>query len=379
MTRSLLSALVAIALIAGAWLSGAAAAEYKGAPRTFLWNPEFTDIFDAAKFKKDPPYVIGFSNASISNLWRVTFAHGIEWAAAQNKDKISRFIVTDANDDPSKQISDIQDLLNQDIDALLVSPATAEALDPVVGRAFRDDIPVVMVDRRVTSDENFITFVTASDTALGRISAQWLVEKLGGSGKVVMLPGLAGASPAERRIQAAKEVFDQYPDVEILDLQYTDWSPAKGKTVMSALIQKFGKDIDGVWADSGLQGSGSIEAFLGAGFKAGEIPPHTGGDLNRMYQLAVENDVPICAIDYSPSMGIESVGVVLDVLAGKGIPRRIEVNFQVVVSEGDETESVKADVYLKDYAQMDKPGDLIMGHGLGPDYDPKSFSADYPK
>ena len=354
-------------------------ADYAGAPRTFLWNPELNQLFDAAKFKKAPPYVVGFSNASISNAWRVAFLQGIEWAAAQHRDEIKRLIVTDANDDPTKQISDIQDLLNQDIDILVVSPATEDALDPVVGRAFKSGMPVILVDRKVKTPGNYVSFVTASDTALGRISAQWLVEKLGGSGNIVMLPGMAGTSPAERRIAAAREVFGQHPGIKVLAMEYTNWNPAQGKTVMSALIQRFGHKIGGVWCDSGLQGSGSLEAFIAAGYKPGEIPPHTGGDLNQMYQTVVKYKVPHIGIDYSPSMGIRAITVALDVLHGAGVPRRVEQNFQISISRGDETQSVKADVFDDQYARMDMPGELIMGNGLPGNYDPRTFKVDYPK
>lgn len=365
----------AIGMAAGSAISDG----YDGVPRTFLWNPGVTDIYDASEFKKDGPYVIGFSNASISNPWRVAMLHGIEAAAERNADKLSRFIITDANDDPSKQAADVQDLIAQGVDILLISPATAEALDPVVRRAKRQGIPVVLVDRSVPTKENFISFVTASDQALGRISAQWLAEKLDFEGKVVMLGGLAGASPAENRIKAALEVFNQYPGIEVLETQYTSWSPANGKTIMSALIQKYGDDISGVWADSGLQGSGSIEAFLAAGYGAGTIPPHTGGDFNAMYQLSVQNDVPMVGVDYPPAMGATAFEILFDVLDGKGIPQRIEVNQQVVVSEGHETASVQADVFVKDYALMDKPGSVIMSSGVGADYDPATFKAVYPK
>ena len=369
----------AVAVTVGLLASAALADGYQGVPRTFLWNPGATDIYDAAEYKKDGPYVIGFSNASISNPWRVAMLHGIEAAAERNADKLSRFIITDANDDPSKQAADVQDLIAQGVDILLISPATAEAMDPVIRRAKRQGIPVVLVDRSVPSDENFISFVTASDQALGRISAQWLAEKLGGKGKVVMLGGLAGASPAEARIEAAMEVFNQFPELEVLETQYTSWSPANGKTIMSALIQKYGEDINGVWADSGLQGSGSIEAFLAAGYESGSIPPHTGGDFNAMYQLSVQHEVPMIGIDYPPAMGARAFEVLFDVMDGKGIPKRIEVNQQVVVSEGHETVSVQADVYVSDYALMDKPGSVIMSSGVGADYDPANFKAVYPK
>ncbi|WP_136440703.1 substrate-binding domain-containing protein [Pacificoceanicola onchidii] len=375
--RILKSAAVAASI--GVLASSAFADNYEGVPRTFLWNPGSTDIVDAAEYKKDGPYVIGFSNASISNPWRVAMLHGIEAAAERNADKLERFIITDANDDPSKQAADVQDLIAQGVDILLISPATAEAMDPVIRRAKRQGVPVVLVDRSVPSKENFISFVTASDQALGRISAQWLAETLNFEGKVVMLGGLAGASPAENRIKAALEVFNQYPGIEVLETQYTSWSPANGKTIMSALIQKYGSEISGVWADSGLQGSGSVEAFLAAGYAAGTIPPHTGGDFNAMYQLSVQHDVPMVGVDYPPAMGAKAFEVLFDVLDGKGIPQRIEVNQQVVVSEGHETASVQADVFVKDYALMDKPGSVIMSSGVGADYDPATFSAVYPK
>ncbi len=354
--------------------------EYAGLPRTFLWNPGFNKLVDTGKFKKDGPYTIGFSNASQADLWLVTFFQGVQWAAEKNAAKLSKFIITDANSDPTKQISDIQDLLNQDIDLLLVNPATADALDPILSRAMRQGVPVVTAARRVKSDKSFVSFVTASDTALARMSATWMAEKLDGKGRIVLLPGLAGASPAEMRLKAAKEVFAMFPGIEIIDTQYTSWSPANGKQIMSAIIQRVGADkIDGVWADSGLQGSGSVEAFLNAGVESKDIPPHTGGDLNRMYKLALKHGFPFAGIDYTPSIGIAAVNLAMNVLQGVSVPKRLDVNFQVVISEGDETKSIKADVALKDYVALDKPDDFIMGHGMGPQYDPKTFTANYPK
>lgn len=380
-----LSALMSAPMVTSAQAQDASASAtteqpgYYGVPRTWLWNPGFNNMVDTAKWKKEGPYVIGFSNASISNAWRVAFQHGVLWAAGEHKDQISRFLVTDANDDPAKQISDIQDLISQGVDLLLIAPATEEALDSVVGRAMKEGIPVVMVDRKVSSPENYITFVTASDTAVGRVEAQWLAEYLGGEGDIVMLPGIAGASPAEIRIQTNKEVFAKFPGINVLEMQYTDWNPATGKSVMAALIQKYGDKIDGVLADSALQGYGAIEAFLDAGYKKGEIPPITGGDVARMYQLASEYDVPMVGIDYPTSMGITGVETALNVLNGIAVPDKVEVNMQVVMSPGAETASVKADRFLLDHVSMDDPGDLSPSHGLPSGYNPSTFNPDYPK
>ncbi|MCY4349187.1 MAG: substrate-binding domain-containing protein [Thiotrichales bacterium] len=375
--RTILVGAMAFMVAAGAL--AAQSAGYAGQARTFMWNPGFNDVVDTAQYRKQAPFVIGFSNAGVADGWLVTFKHGVEWAAAQHRDRIGKFLITDANWDADKQIRDIQDLLNQDIDLLLVNPVTLEALDPVLRRTMSAGVPVVSVVRRVKSESAFVSFVTASDTALARLSAQWLVETLGGNGRIVVLPGQAGASPAEFRLRAAREVFAQYPGIEILDVQYTDWSPARGKEIMSALIQAHAGEIDGVWADSGLQGSGSVEAFLNAGVPGKDVPPHTGGDLNYMYQLAHKHGFPFCGIDYTAAIGIDGVRIALDVLDGKSVPTRFDLNFQVVIPEGHETTSVKADVWLRDYVRLDKPGELIMGHGLGEDYDPQTFSADYPR
>ncbi len=376
-TQLALAAAVSLTAVAGA--SAEDKPGYYGVPRTWLWNPGVNSMVDTSKYKKDGPYVIGFSNASISNAWRVAFQHGVLWAAGEHKDEIAHFLVTDANDDPAKQINDIQDLISQGVDLLLIAPATEEALDSVVGRATRQGIPVVLVDRKVTTPENYITFITASDAAVGRIEATWLAEYLKGKGNIVMLPGVAGASPAEIRIRANKEVFAKYPDIKVLDMQYTNWNPATGKQVMAALLQKYGDQIDGVLADSALQGSGAIEAYIDAGYKKGEIPPVTGGDIARMYQLSVEYDVPMVGIDYPTSMGITGVETALDVLHGIAVPAVKEVNMQVVVSEGADTPSVKADRRPLDHVSMDDPGDLSPSNGLPAGYNPATFNPEYPK
>ena len=116
---------IGMALVAATLTSGALADGYQGVPRTFLWNPGTTEIVDAAAYAKKGPYVVGFSNASISNPWRVAMLHGIEAAAERHAAKLRHSIAADASD-PSKQAADVQDLIAQGVDILLISPATAE-------------------------------------------------------------------------------------------------------------------------------------------------------------------------------------------------------------------------------------------------------------
>lgn len=371
-----IAAAVAAASIASTAFAGEA---YKGAPRTYLYNPDVEVCFnDTSQYKKEGPYTIGFSNAGLGDSWRVVMQHSVMTAAAENSDQIEKLIITDAGHDDSKQVADIQDLISRGVDLLIVSANTQQALDPAVTRAMKQGIPVVMMDRRIASD-NFVTFVTASDAMMGRLFAQWIVEKLDGEGNVVMLAGQAGSSPSENREKPAREVFAQYPGINVLETVYSDWSPVKGKQVMQGMIAKHGENIDAVWSAHGLQTPGSVEAFLEAGWAPETIPPHTTADVNGPLQLAIEHDIPMLEVGYPPAMGGISVGVALDVLAGAPVPCIYEINAQIAVSEGHNTPSITTDLRLTDMVVPNGAPDMLVTGGMGQDYDPATYSVDYPK
>lgn len=368
---------VGFALVA---LSTKASAEYTGFPRTILFNPALKmEFVDCSKYKKKGPYVIAFSNAGLGDSWRVVAQHGMEKYAAEHANEIKKLIITNANHDDAKQVADVQDILAQKPDLLIVSANTENALDQILQRAIKAGVPVVEVDRRTKSPASFLTFVTASETIRGRLGAQWIVEKLKGKGNVIILAGQAGSSPSENTVNPAKEIFGMYPGIKILDTVYSDWSPVKGKQVMAAMIAKHGKKIDAVWSAHGLQVPGSIEAFLAAGYKAGQIPPHTTSDVNGPMQMALKYKVPMLEIGYPPAMDAKALEVALMVLKGASLPKIYEINSQIGVTRGDETPSVpRPDAYIDQMVIKNGPADALVTGGMGKDYNPKTFKVKYP-
>jgi ribose transport system substrate-binding protein len=302
-----------------------------------------TRMVDTAKYRKPKPWTIGFSNASLSNSWRVSFVAHLRYAmdVAKQEGLVRNFYETNANDDAVKQIADIEDLVTRGVDLLIVSPATAEALTPIVERVMDQGIPVITVDRNIASDK-YVSFVECSSTLMGRLQAEWLAAELNGEGSVIMLPGLAGATPAEDRLAAAREVFARFPGIRILDTQYTSWSPMEGKRITQTLIQRF-PQIDGVWADSGLQGSGAAEAFMDAGL---EVPPVTGEDFNRFLKMWKQNDLTAVAVTFSVRQGGEAVEIAKKVLQGEQVSHHVVVPNLVITEEN-------LDVYVR----MDLPDD----------------------
>src|SRR5262245_4716083 len=145
--KAIIASCLSLACLAVAAAPSGAQAQYAGAPRTFLFNPALdVCIRDTSKFKKAPPYVIGFANAGLGDSWRVVGLHSLEMAADDHANVVRKFVITDAGDDDAKQVADIQDLASRGVGLLMVSPNPTQALDPAVTQVTERGIPVVMVD-----------------------------------------------------------------------------------------------------------------------------------------------------------------------------------------------------------------------------------------
>ncbi len=321
---------------------------------------------------------IGFSNASMNNPWRVALVHGVEYAAAHLRDRIERLTVLHAQDDAGRQQADIERMIARGVDGLIVSAVAGKATGEAIRDAMAGGVAVVLVDRGVEASIPRTSFVTSDDAAIGRLTALWLAERLDGVGSIFLLPGDGAVEPARTRLAAARAVFDKFPRIEALGIEWTGWRRETGRSIMREAIARYGGGIAGVWCDSGLQGAGSLQAFVDAGFRPGEIPPHTGGDLNLAYKLAIRSRTPLAAVDYPPSMGIKALEVLLTSLQGGWTPNSVKVESDVIITQGAATPSVSPDLWAEDHVRWDLPDDLILASGMGPSYNPRRFRIHYP-
>ena len=350
----------------GRSFSTQAVAENIYAGRTHMetgeWSRDLLESVTTEQFVKAPPYKIGFSNASMSNAWRVALGGNTLYAANLHSAEIASLEVKHAEDSAVRQVQQIEQLITSGIDILLVSPAQSddEVLAKQLRAAIQMGIAVVAVDRRPVDPKAFVSFVTASDSTIGRSSAQWLAEHLQGSGRVWMMSGPAQASPAMKRQSAALEVFARYPDIHLEAVINSQWDESAGREHVRQLLQDKAQIPDGVWCDSGLQGVGSIAAFVE--HRQG-VPAHTGGDLNKMYKLAIHHKIPFFAADYPAAMGGRAIEIALSILAGKVVPKRLEVALNFVASRHCETASIKADEWAERHVRWDLPDDVVLSQG----------------
>jgi len=208
----------------------------------------------------DRDWTIGFSNASETNTWRTALRESIESEVAKY-DNVE-LLITDANDSPAKQVSDMEDLLTKGVDGLIIGAANLYVANPILDECEKEGIPVVIVDRKVSS-EKYDTFVS-TDHMYGAVRGLTkLMELIGGKGKIAILEGLPGAGPAVERNAGYDEVLEKYPEVEAVR-QAGDWSRASGQRVMENIITAH-PDLDGIHFDNGEMAVGGIQALRAAG------------------------------------------------------------------------------------------------------------------
>jgi ribose transport system substrate-binding protein len=135
---------------------------------------------------------------------------------------------------------------------------------------------------------------------------------------------------AEARLQGAQEVFDSYPDIEVLGHEYTNWDAADGKTAMQAFLTQF-PQIDAVWADGAGQAIGAIEAFREADR---DVPPFAAEPLNGFLRLVSEEGTPFVAVGYPPSHSAACLDAAMTVLAGETVPSFINVEVPIFDASG---------------------------------------------
>ena len=191
---------------------------------------------------------VGYDIYFAGNSWSVQLYREFEAEVERNGDKVNAvFVESELNVD--KQISNIEDLITQGVDAIITTPISPTALVPALKKARAEGIKVVLLASKIRSDD-YDALVTVDDVDFGKAGAQWLADELGGKGRIVALNGISGISASDDRWAGAREVFDRYPDIEVIGAVDASWDYAQAKVAMSNLLAA-NPQIGGVWSQGG--------------------------------------------------------------------------------------------------------------------------------
>lgn len=214
---------------------------------------------------------IGITQNNVGvDSYQTTYDKAFTAAAAANPDVDA--IVLDAGGDVARQIAQVEDLIQQGVDAIIIWPTNGEAVVPAVRKAKKAGIPVIVTNSNIAeSGFDFISSFSGPDNITqGSRSAEIMCDKfkamgIDGEAKVVHITGQPGYTTATERAKGFDDRLPEVcPDVTVIDTQPGDWNREKSQQVMEAFLVKY-DDIDGVYAGDDNMGVGALNAAKAAG------------------------------------------------------------------------------------------------------------------
>lgn len=351
LSLSLLCALLAMTLLFSACSGGASSAS-SAAASTAASTGESAAPSEggesAAEAGDGQTFKVGFANSSLDNPWRV----GIQSAIEKNFERYPEvtLITNEAGEDPIRLNNNIEDMIAQGVDMILCCTVEAEPFEVSATLCADEGIPLILVDRGINSD-NYTCFIAQSNFQIGYDSADWAAEKMEErygeiKGKVVELQGVPGNLPAEQRRESFHEyAAENYPGLEIVAAQPTDYSRANAMEVMENILQSQ-TEIDVVYTHEDEIALGAIKALQEAGRLDDVLVIGDGG--SRSALEAIKEGTMAATATYSPiDFGFVAVETAMTYLHGGEIEKTVEFTGSMVTPEN-------VDEYL---AQLDESGE----------------------
>ncbi|MFA3836866.1 MULTISPECIES: substrate-binding domain-containing protein [Streptomyces] len=269
---------------------------------------------------------LGLSVSTLNNPFFVQMKAG---AQAEAKKEGVKLTVTDAQNDASQQANQLQNFTSEGMSSVIVNPVDSDAVGPAVRGANKADIPVVAADRGVNKAKT-ATLVASDNVAGGRQAAKTLADKLGGSGKIVILQGTAGTSASRERGQGFAEGIKAYPGIKVVAEQPADFDRTKGLDVMTNMLQA-NAGVDGVFAENDEMALGAIKAL---GSKAGKSVAVVGFDGTPDGLKAVEAGTLYASVAQQPKeLGRIAVQNAVRAAKDKKVAEMVKVPVKVVTSK----------------------------------------------
>lgn len=230
--------------------------------------------------------------------------------------------------DYSRQLEIFDSMLNRHVDGVVVAAADRTTLNGSLDRAARENIPVVVFDSGVDSN-NYVSFVATNNFAAGQMAARKLAELLKGKGTVAVIAHAPGSASTMDRERGFHDVMSkEFPGIQIVAEQYSMSDRAKGMSATENILTAH-PNLDGLFASSEPSSVGAAQALKSRGlngkvrFVAFDSSEGLVADLNAgvIDALVAQNPFKI---------GYEAVRVVTEKLDRKTPEKKIDLSAQVI-------------------------------------------------
>jgi inositol transport system substrate-binding protein len=219
-----------------------------------------------AEAGSEEPITIGVS-VLFDDLWLTTLRDAMS-AYAESQPGVE-LVMVDSKEDVAVQLGQVENFIAQGVDAIVLVPANTDAVEPMTQAAQEAGIPLVYVNRKPVELPEGVAYVGSDSIDAGIFQAEWIAEKLGGQGNVVIMQGNLAQEAAQQRTAGVKQVLENYPDIQIIKEDTGNWSRDQGLALMENWLST-GDQIDAVMSNNDEMAIGALSAIEAAG-KLGEI------------------------------------------------------------------------------------------------------------
>ncbi|MCH8613260.1 substrate-binding domain-containing protein [Arsenicicoccus dermatophilus] len=202
--------------------------------------------------------VVGLSVSSLANPFFMTLVDRAQDEAARLGIRLK---ITDAQDDASRQASQLQDLAVKGIGQLVVNPVDSDALATPVKRLRERGTKIVAIDRRIT-DVQGVTCIASDNVRGGAIAAQALIKALGGKGEVAVLQGVVATSSSRERHKGFVAELAKHPGMRVVATQPAGFRRVEGLDVATNVLQAH-PHLNGIFAENDEMALGALQALGG--------------------------------------------------------------------------------------------------------------------
>lgn len=209
---------------------------------------------EEAAAPKDDSYKVGLVVSTLNNPFFVTLRDGAQERAAELG---IEFIALDSQNDPAKELANVEDLMVQGVDVILINPTDSDAVARAVMQANKSGVPIITLDRGASKGE-VVTHIASDNVAGGEMAGSFILETVGEGAKVVELEGIPGTTAARDRGKGFNNIANG--SLEVVSRQAADFDRAKGLTVMENILQG-DSEIDAVFAHNDEMALGALKAI----------------------------------------------------------------------------------------------------------------------
>ena len=260
--------------------------------------------------------------STLNNPFFVTMKEGAEQKANELGYNL---IVLDSQNDPAKELANVEDLTVRGVKVLLINPTDSAAVANAVAMANRSNLPVITLDRGAEKGK-VVSHIASDNVAGGKMAGDFIAEKLGKQAKVIELEGIAGTSAARERGAGFKQAIEAH-QLQLLAAQPADFDRTKGLNVMENLLAAQ-PQVQAVFAQNDEMALGALRALQAAGKENVLV---VGFDGTEDGIKAVQRGKLAATIAQQPdqigSIGVETAD---KVLKGQPVEANIPVPLKVV-------------------------------------------------